>query len=132
MTISTPNGGTVAQCLHGGPAGADHQRQRSDRGKRRNYRRVGQQPADADLTGTRPNYSFNTRAPVFSGDNTIQVSAVNEYGTGSDYTTVECDDGIKDIHVQAYLAPGWLRLRPALHPARRARDVPRQLLLSQP
>lgn len=99
VNITAPNGGTVAQCT---------------------VDLTGQITSDSDLSGlnavitgqsgnnlveltwagTRPNYTFNTRAPVFSGDNTIQVTAVNEYGSGSDYTTVECDDGVNDIHVQ--------------------------------
>ncbi len=51
-------------------------------------------------TGTRPNFAFDTRVPIFSGDNTIQVIGVNEYGTSSDYTTVKCTDSTPAIHVQ--------------------------------
>ena len=50
--------------------------------------------------GARPNFTFNTQAPVFSGDNTIQVMAVNEYGAGDSYTTVKCLAAQNDIHVQ--------------------------------
>jgi uncharacterized protein YfaP (DUF2135 family) len=51
-------------------------------------------------TGTRPDFAFDTLIPLFAGDNTIQVTAANEYGSGSDYATVECADKVSDIHVQ--------------------------------
>lgn len=99
VTITAPNGGTVTQCT---------------------VSLQGQITSDSDLnlvnavitgqsgnnlleltwSGTRPNYTFNTQTPVFSGDNTIQVTAVNEYGAGDSYTTVKCLSAQKDIHVQ--------------------------------
>lgn len=99
VDITAPNGGTVDQCR---------------------VRLQGTITSDADLeevnaiitgelgnnllslttSGTRPNFNFSQQVPIFSGDNTVQVTASNEYGVGNDFTTVECDNDALDIHVQ--------------------------------
>jgi len=99
VAITSPNGGTVAQCT------VDLQgRITSDSDLSRVNAVItgpsGDNLLDLTWSGTRPNFTFNTRAPVFAGDNTIQVTAVNEYGGGDSYTTVKCLAAQKDIHVQ--------------------------------
>ncbi len=55
---------------------------------------------DLAWSGSAPNYSFSQDIPLFSGDNTILVTAVNEFGSGSDYIYVSCTTGVEDIQVQ--------------------------------
>lgn len=61
---------------------------------------AGNNLLQAAWTGTRPDFSFDTRVPIFAGDNTIQVTAASDYGVGNDYATVKCNGGPPDIHVQ--------------------------------
>jgi uncharacterized protein YfaP (DUF2135 family) len=97
--ITAPTAGTVTQCL---------------------VNLAGTVRSDIDLTGltvtitgssgnnllqttwsgTRPDFTFDTQVPIFSGDNTIQVAAASDYGTGTDYATVKCTGGTPNIHVQ--------------------------------
>lgn len=51
-------------------------------------------------TGTKPNFAFSQEVPVFSGNNTIVVTAANEYGIGNDYVTLRCRGDELDIHAQ--------------------------------
>jgi len=57
---------------------------------------------DLAWSGSAPDYSFSQEIPLFSGDNLIMVTAVNQFGSASDHIYVECTMVIRDIHVQLY------------------------------
>lgn len=57
---------------------------------------------DLAWSGSTPDYSFSQETPLFSGDNLIMVTAVNQFGSGSAHIYVECTMVVRDIHVQLY------------------------------
>jgi len=57
---------------------------------------------DLAWSGSAPDYSFSQEIPLFSGDNLVMVTAVNQFGSGSDHIYVECTMVVRDIHIQLY------------------------------
>ena len=99
VNISAPAGGSVAQCQVD-LEGTIHSESDLTSVNVIITGQSGNNLLELAWSGTRPDFRFDTVVPVFSGNNTIQVTASNEYGSGNDYATVKCNGGVPDIHVQ--------------------------------
>lgn len=99
VNITAPTGGSVAQCQVD-LEGTIHSDSDLTNVNVIITGQSGNNLLELAWTGTRPDFTFDTVVPVFSGNNTIQVTATNEHGSGNDYATVKCNGGVPDIHVQ--------------------------------
>ena len=99
VNITAPAGGTVDQCQVN-VQGTIHSDSDLSSANIIITGASGNNLVETAWTGTRPDYAFDTLVPIFAGDNTIQVAASNEFGSGNAYTTTKCNGGVPNIHVQ--------------------------------